>query len=213
MKNRNILNDLVARYPALAESAVALETLIDTLVSTYENGGKLLAAGNGGSGADADHIVGELMKGFCRRRPLSDEKKAALIAADPVRGKHLAEVLQQGLPAIALTGHAALSTAFSNDCDPNAVFAQQVLGYGRAGDVLLVISTSGNAENLMLAVTVAKAMGIHTALLTGAVGGKLAGVCDTVIRVPETETYKVQEYHLPLYHALCLAIEDAFFPQ
>jgi len=153
------------------------------------------------------------MKGFCRRRPLNAEQKAALAAADPVRGTHLGEVLQQGLPAIALTGHAALSTAFANDCDPNAVFAQQVWGYGSEGDILIVISTSGNAENLLLAATAAHAKGMKVALLTGENGGKLANVCDFVLRAPAKETYQVQEYHLPIYHTLCLVVENTFFPK
>ena len=213
MRNQDILNTLAARYPALEAVCPALERLADVLCETYRGGGKLLVAGNGGSAADAEHIVGELMKGFCRRRPLSDADKAALIAADPVRGAHLAETLQQGLPAIALTNHPALSTAFANDCDPNAPFAQQVWGYGNKEDVLLVMSTSGNAENLLLATAAAHAKGMKVALLTGEHGGKLAEVCDIVIRVPAKETYQVQEYHLPIYHVLCLLVEDEFFPQ
>ena len=212
MRNQDILNTLATRYPALKAVCADLEKLADALCEVYRRGGKLLVAGNGGSGADAEHIVGELMKGFCRRRPLDEEGKAKLIAADPVRGAHLGTVLQQGLPAIALTQHAALSTAFANDCDPNAVFAQQVWGYGNEGDLLIVISTSGNAENLMLAATAAHAKGMTVALLTGEHGGKLAEVADIILRAPAKEIYQVQEYHLPLYHALCLLVEDAFFP-
>ncbi|MBQ8340847.1 MAG: SIS domain-containing protein [Clostridia bacterium] len=211
MKNREIFDTLVARYPALESVCPDLEKLADRLCEVYVNGGKLLVAGNGGSAADAEHIVGELMKGFCRRRPLSEGAQSALIATDPERGAHLAKVLQQGLPAIALTGHAALSTAFANDCDPNAIFAQQVWGYGNTGDLLIVISTSGNAENLMLAATAAHAKGMTVALLTGEHGGKLSEVADIILRAPAKETYQVQEYHLPLYHALCLLVEDAFF--
>ena len=213
MRNQDILNTLAARYPALEAVCPALERLADVLCETYRGGGKLLVAGNGGSAADAEHIVGELMKGFCRRRPLSKGAQEALIAIDPERGAHLSKVLQQGLPAIALTGHAALSTAFSNDCDPNAIFAQQVWGYGNTGDLLIVISTSGNAENLMLAATAAHAKGMTVALLTGEHGGKLAEVADIVLRAPAKETYQVQEYHLPLYHALCLLVEDEFFAE
>jgi D-sedoheptulose 7-phosphate isomerase len=213
MRNRDIFNTLTARYPALSAVCADLEKLADTLCEVYRKGGKLLVAGNGGSAADAEHIVGELMKGFCRKRPLCAEAKAALVAADPVRGAHLAEVLQQGLPAIALTNHPALSTAFANDCDPNAAFAQQVWGYGNAGDVLIVISTSGNAENLLLAATAAHAKGMTVALLTGENGGKLAEVADIILRAPAKETYQVQEYHLPLYHALCLLVEDEFFAE
>jgi len=204
---------LITRYPALAPLKGDVLALAETVCNAYRCGGKVMIAGNGGSAADAEHIVGELMKGFCRRRPLDAESKAALIAADPVRGAHLAEVLQQGLPAIALTNHPALSTAFANDCDPNAVFAQQVWGFGGKEDVLIVISTSGNAENLLLAAAAAHAKGMKVALLTGEHGGKLAEVCDIVLRAPAKETYQVQEYHLPIYHALCLLVEDAFFPQ
>lgn len=211
--NLTVLQTMTTRYPALKPLAQDLQKLAETVCNAYRHGGKLMVAGNGGSAADAEHIVGEMMKGFCRRRPLGAEDKCALQAADPVRGKRLAEVLQQGLPAIALTGHAALSTAFANDCDPNAVFAQQVWGYGREGDILLVISTSGNAENLLLAATAAHAKGITVALLTGEDGGKLGKVCDIVLRAPARETYRVQEYHLPLYHTLCLLVEDAFFAE
>lgn len=207
----DILNTMITRYPALAPLKEDVLTLAEAMYNAYRCGGKIMIAGNGGSAADAEHIVGELMKGFCRRRPLDADGKAALIAADPVRGAHLAEVLQQGLPAIALTNHAALSTAFANDCDPNAVFAQQVWGYGGKEDVLIVISTSGNAENLLFATAAAHAKGVKVALLTGEHGGKLAEVCDIVLRVPAKETYQVQEYHLPIYHALCLLVEDAFF--
>ena len=211
--NREILNTLVTRYPALAPLQESVWELAAEMCNAYRCGGKVMTAGNGGSASDAEHIVGELMKGFCRRRPLDGDSRAALVAADPVRGARLGEVLQQGLPAIALTNHPALSTAFSNDCDPNAVFAQQVWGYGNAGDVLIVMSTSGNAENLLMATAAAHAKGIKVALLTGEHGGKLAEVCDIVLRAPAKETYQVQEYHLPIYHALCLLVEDEFFPQ
>ena len=213
MKDSVILETLIDRYPPLAPVKEAIAELAEAICHTYRCGGKVLTAGNGGSGADAEHIVGELMKGFCKRRPLTDADKAALAAADPVRGVHLGAVLQQGLPAICLTNHPALSTAFANDCDPNAIFAQQVWGYGGKEDILIVISTSGNAENLMLATTAAHAKGMKVALLTGENGGKLANVCDFVLRVPAKETYQVQEYHLPIYHALCLLVEDAFFTE
>ena len=211
MTNADMMQLLVDRYPALAPLRRELENLTETICNAYRQGGKVMIAGNGGSAADAEHIVGELMKGFCRRRPLNEESKAALAAADPVRGAHLGRVLQQGLPAIALTQHAALSTAFSNDCDPNAVFAQQVWGFGNKEDILIVISTSGNAENLLLAATAAHAKGMKVALLTGENGGKLADVCDFVLRAPAKETYQVQEYHLPIYHTLCLVVENTFF--
>ena len=170
-----------------------------------------MIAGNGGRAADSDHIVGELMKGFVKRRPLSEELKQALAAADPIRGKELAEKLQGALPAIALTNHAALSSAFANDVDGVLSYAQQVNGYGRAGDVFLGISTSGNAENVMYAAVTARAKGMRVIALTGKTGGKLGAFADISIIVPEQETYKIQELHLPIYHALCLMLEERFY--
>ena len=170
-------------------------------------------AGNGGSAADAEHIVGELMKGFVKRRPVTEEMKEALEKADPVRGKELSEKLQGGLPAIALVDHAALSTAFANDVDGMLSYAQQVNGYGKPGDVFLGISTSGNAENVMYAAVTAKAKGMKVVGLTGKDGGKLAGIADAAVIVPEMETYKIQELHLPVYHALCLMLEHRFYEQ
>ena len=170
-----------------------------------------MIAGNGGSAADSEHIVGELMKGFVKRRPLSEELKQALEAADPIRGKELAEKLQGALPAIALTNHAALSSAFANDVDGVLSYAQQVNGYGRAGDVFLGISTSGNAENVMYAAVTARAKGMRVIALTGKTGGNLGAFADISIIVPEQETYKIQELHLPIYHALCLMLEERFY--
>ena len=172
---------------------------------------EISSAGNGGSAADSDHIVGELMKGFVKRRPLPEELKRALAAADPVRGKELAEKLQGALPAIALTNHAALSSAFANDVDGVLSYAQQVNGYGRTGDVFLGISTSGNAENVMYAAVTARAKGMRVIALTGKTGGKLGAFADISIIVPEQETYKIQELHLPIYHALCLMLEERFY--
>ena len=179
----------------------------------YENGGKLLIAGNGGSAADSDHIVGELMKGFVKRRPVSAEFAEALKQADPERGEELAKKLQGGLPAIALTNHTALSSAFANDVDGMLSYAQQVNGYGKAGDVFLGISTSGNSENVMYAAVTAKAKGLKVVGLTGKTGGKLAKLADVAIIVPEQETYKIQELHLPIYHVLCLMLEDKFYAE
>ena len=190
-----------------------IEAVYGILERCYENGGKLLIAGNGGSAADAEHIVGELMKGFVKRRPVTEEMKEALEKADPVRGKELSEKLQGGLPAIALVDHAALSTAFANDVDGMLSYAQQVNGYGKPGDVFLGISTSGNAENVMYAAVTAKAKGMQVVGLTGKDGGKLAGIADAAVIVPEMETYKIQELHLPVYHALCLMLEHRFYEQ
>ena len=190
-----------------------IDVVYGILERCYENGGKLLIAGNGGSAADAEHIVGELMKGFVKRRPVTEEMKEALEKADPVRGKELSEKLQGGLPAIALVDHAALSTAFANDVDGMLSYAQQVNGYGKPGDVFLGISTSGNAENVMYAAVTAKAKGMKVVGLTGKDGGKLAGIADAAVIVPEMETYKIQELHLPVYHALCLMLEHRFYEQ
>jgi D-sedoheptulose 7-phosphate isomerase len=206
-----MLNELITRHPKLAPVKQDILAAFEALRDCFAHGGKVLTAGNGGSAADAEHIAGELMKCFSKKRPLSPENRAALAKCDPVRGEALADMLQETLPVISLTGHAALSTAVMNDSDAVAVFAQQVWGWGKAGDVLLAISTSGNAENLLLATAAAKARGMQVVALTGAEGGKLAPLSDIAIRVPETETYRVQELHLPLYHALCRMLENDFF--
>ena len=205
------IEELIGRYPNLEVCRGSLEAAYKTLEECFAGGGKLLIAGNGGSAADSDHIVGELMKGFVKRRPLSEELKQALAAADPVRGKELAEKLQGSLPAIALTNHAALSSAFANDVDGDFCFAQQVYGYGDPGDVLLAISTSGNSKNLMYAAAVAKAKGMKLIVLTGKDGGLLAKTADCALIAPSQETYMIQELHLPIYHTLCLMLEETYF--
>ena len=206
-----ILENLLVRYPSLRECREEIVSAYETLVECFASGGKLLIAGNGGSAADAEHMVGELMKSFVKRRPVSPALKEALVAADPEAGAELADTLQGALPAIALDGHPALGTAWINDCNPLMGFAQQVLGYGKSGDVLIAVSTSGTSRNVLHAVTVAKALGLRTVGLTGRSGGELALRCDVCIRVPESETYKVQELHLPVYHAICQMLEERFF--
>ena len=206
-----MLNDLIRRYPVLSSIQEDIEKAYKVLVECYENGGKLLIVGNGGSAADSEHIVGELMKGFVKRRPVDDAMRKALSEVDPARGAALAEKLQGGLPAIALTAHTALSTAFANDMDPVMCYAQQVYGYGKPGDVFLGISTSGNAENVMYAAVTAKAKGMKVVALTGKDGGKLAKISDVAMIMPEQETYKIQELHLPVYHVLCLMLEEHFY--
>ena len=206
-----MINELVNRYPILGEVRDDIEMVYKTIVECYENGGKVLIVGNGGSAADADHIVGELMKGFLKERPVSEEMKAAMMEIDPVRGEALAKNLQGGLPTISLTAHTALNTAFANDRDPVMIYAQQVNGYGNPGDVFLGISTSGNAENVLYAAVTAKAKGLKVLALTGKDGGKLAKIADASIIIPVQETYKIQELHLPVYHALCLMLEDHFY--
>lgn len=211
MEPMKYLEELLVRYPVLTSVKAEIKEAYEILENCYENGGKLLIAGNGGSCADAEHIVGELMKGFVKRRAVSEEFAQKLLEADPVRGKELADKLQGGLPAIALTGHPGLSTAFLNDVDGSFIYAQQTYGYGKKGDVLLGISTSGNSKNIMYAMAAARAMGMKTIGLTGRDGGQLKETADTVIVVPENETFKIQELHLPVYHALCLMLEERFF--
>ena len=211
MEPMKYLEELVERYPVLDAVKDDVRKAYELLEACYEQGGKLLIAGNGGSCADAEHIVGELMKGFVKRREVSDSFAECLRSADEVRGAELAKKLQGGLPAIALTGHAGLSTAYLNDVDGDLIFAQQTYGYGRPGDVRIGISTSGNAKNVMYAMTVAKALGMKTIGLTGKDGGALKREADVSVVVPETETFKIQELHLPVYHALCLMLEERFF--
>ena len=205
------LDLLIERYPKLAVCKDDIAKAYEIIETCYAHGGKLLIAGNGGSAADAEHIVGELMKGFKNPRKLPQEYADRLIAADSELGKTLAENLQGALPAIALDGHPALSTAYQNDCEPLLCFAQQVNGYGKPGDVLLGISTSGNSKNVLYAAVTAKAKGMKVIGLTGQKESKLSEMADVCIRVPETETYMVQELHLPVYHVLCLMIEENNF--
>lgn len=200
---------LYTDYPALAGISGEIESALEILLGGYRMGNKLLVCGNGGSAADSEHIVGELMKGFRLRRPLPDKIRRGL--DEQYQSDHLADQLQEALPAIALTAHTAFATAFNNDVCLETVFAQQVLGYGKKGDILFGISTSGNSVNVANAVKVAKVMEIKTIGLTGACGGLLRELCDVTIAVPENETYKIQELHLPVYHALCAAVENERF--
>lgn len=206
-----ILNDLVSRFPQLAVCKEDVAKAFAILSGSYQNHGKLLVCGNGGSAADAGHIVGELMKGFKSPRHLDVASQSKLKNVDKGLGDLLAKNLQGALPAIALDGHPALSTAYMNDCNPLMCFAQQVNGYGCEGDVLLGISTSGNSQNILYAAVTAKAKGMKVIGLTGAKGSKLSDMADVCICVPETETYKIQELHLPVYHCLCLMLEEEFF--
>ena len=191
---------LILRYPQLIVAKDCIVEAYQILEESYTNDGKLLVAGNGGSAADAEHIVGELMKGFVNPRKLEAEYSDALITVNKELGRVLSENLQGALPAIALDGHLALTTAYLNDCEPLLCFAQQVNGYGRKSDVFLGISTSGNSRNILYAATVAKAKGMKVIGLTGEKDSKLSEISDTCIQVPETETYKIQELHLPVYH-------------
>lgn len=211
------IDTLITRYPALAPCAADIRDAAQALITSYRAGGKLLVCGNGGSAADAEHIVGELMKGFLLPRHLGEDLMEKLHeacdATDPKTVDYLMQNLQGALPAIALPSQLAISTAFANDQAPDLTFAQQVLGLGRPADVLLGITTSGNSKNVLYALRVARALGMKTIALTGASGGKCTadGCADITIQAPADETYKIQEYHLPIYHALCIAVEEEFF--
>ena len=210
-KEESILKDLIARYPALNIARKEIWTAFNLLVESFESGGKLLIAGNGGSAADSEHISGELLKGFRLKRQIPDSLKRRLADIDESSAKNLSCALEQGLPAIPLVSFEALTTAFSNDSSPECTFAQLVMSLGRAGDVFLGITTSGNSENIILAGIVAKAIGMKIITLTGRNGGKIASYSDVCIKAPEEETFKVQELHLPVYHCICLMLEAHFF--
>lgn len=207
----NEIEILVNRYPELAVAKDDILNAYQILRDCYRQGGKLLVAGNGGSAADAEHIVGELMKGFKLPRKPDANFADKLVKENKELGTVLAENLQGALPAIALDGHPALSTAYMNDCEPLLCFAQQVNGYGKESDVFLGISTSGNSKNVLYAATTAHAIGMKVIGLTGAKNSKLEQMSDVCIKVPQTETYMIQELHLPVYHCLCLMLEDEFF--
>lgn len=202
---------LINRYPVLQPVNEAIQKAYLLMGECYENRGKVLIAGNGGSAADAEHIVGELMKGFKMARTPDNDFAEKLIAVDDERGMKLATELQGSLPAIALNNHLALNSAFLNDVDGLLCYAQQVYGYGKKGDVFLGISTSGNSKNILYASVVAKALGMKLIGFTGTEGGELAKIADIAVKVPENETYKIQELHLPIYHCWCLMLEDRFF--
>ena len=205
------LSRLVERYPILDTCREDIRKAYGLLESAYSSNGKLLVCGNGGSASDSEHIVGELMKEFKLKRKVFHEQASALKKIDTKMGTVLAENLQGALPAISLTGHSSLTTAFMNDAMPELAFAQQVNGYGRPGDVFLGISTSGNSKNVLYAAITAKSRGLKVIGLSGKKESRLMELADVCIRVPETETYKIQELHLPVYHCLCLMLEERFF--
>jgi len=198
------LNNLLQRCPQLAGCRPDVEKVFVIMRECFQNGGKLLLCGNGGSAADAEHWAGELLKGFGQKRPLNQIEKDGLPT-------ELGLKIQGALPAIPLTGFISLSTAFANDVDPELIFAQLVWGLGRPGDVLIGISTSGNARNVAAAMEAAKARGIHRIGLSGRTGGRLNLLCDVCLKVPADETYLIQELHLPIYHCLSLMLEEEFF--
>ena len=205
--------NLFSRHEELATMREEILMAAQRITDTYRAGGKLLLCGNGGSCADCDHIAGELMKGFLLKRPLPESLLEKFQADFGAAGLSVGESLQQGLPAISLAAHPALLTAFSNDVNPELIYAQQVLGYGHPGDLVIVISTSGNAGNVAAALMTAKALGIATLGLTGRGGGKMAGLCDLCLKAPASETYRVQEYHIVLYHFLCAYTESEMFDE
>ena len=195
------MKELLKRYPDLISCKDKIKTALNAIIDTYEKGGKVLVCGNGGSAADSEHIVGELMKGFILKRPVNDPRLPAEIR----------EKLQGALPAISLPSQCAILSAYINDVDPEMMYAQLVYGYAKENDLVIGLSTSGNSKNIVNAVTVAKAMGAKTISMTGEGGGKLREISDVTINVPADETYKIQEFHLPIYHYLCAATEAHFF--
>ena len=206
-----MMEELLNRYPALSVCRASIEEVTARLIEAFRAGNKLLVCGNGGSCADSDHIVGELMKGFLSLRPLSDEKKKMMRRKNPRLSDEMLSKLQRAVPAISLPSLTALNTAFANDVDPALVYAQELMGLGKPGDILLCLSTSGNAKNCVAAAEVACGLGMTVIGMTGADGGKLRKIADVCICAPETETFKVQELHLPIYHAICIAVEAAMF--
>ena len=210
LKIKESLCALIARYPALRSVKDDVYACFQMLYECYKSGGKLLCCGNGGSASDSEHIVGELMKCFKRKRPL-DLEYARRLKEYGDEGAALAEKLEGSLPAIALVGHTALSTAFGNDKDPFMTFAQQVSGYGVEGDVLLCLTTSGNSKNCVYAAITAKAKGMKVIAITGEGGGRMQELADICLKLPEKETYLIQELTLPVYHWLCAELETAFW--
>lgn len=201
----SIFNELITRYPSLEICSVQILNAYKIMKDGFEKGGKLLCCGNGGSAADCDHLVGELMKGFLKKRPFAEKEKRAFYDT------FMAKNLQKGLPAISLCAHSALMTAFENDVAPSLVFAQQVCAYAKENDFLVAFTTSGNSENIIYALKAAKACGIKAIAITGESESKCSEIADVCIRIPETETFKVQELTLPVYHCLAAMIENNFF--
>ena len=206
-----MLAELMERYPSLRECESDIIAARDMMLEVYRAGGKILVCGNGGSCADSDHIVGELMKGFLLRRPMSEQMKNRFTDTLGEDANELIDKLQCGIPAISLPAQSAVLSAYANDVDGDLVYAQLVFGYATEKDMLIGISTSGNSRNVVPAAKVAKALGARTLALTGARDSKLSALCDCTVRVPETETFKVQELHLPVYHYLCAAVERELF--
>ena len=206
----NIYNELFARYPALSCAASEISAAFGLLKASFSSGGTLFVGGNGGSSSDSEHIVGELLKSFKKHRNI-DEKTAFALKEEGEDGEYILAKLEGALPAVSLISQTGILTAFANDKAWDVALAQQLYGIGKAGDCLIVLSTSGNSKNCVYAAKLARAKGIKTIAFTGENGGTLKGVCDVCITVPERETYKVQELHLPVYHCLCAMLEEEFF--
>ena len=204
------MKDLISRYPILDACRASIAAAEEALVACFRSGGKLLLCGNGGSAADCDHIAGELGKAFLKKRPIPEDKCAAMSALCPEVAP-LLDRLEDALPAIPLPSLTALLTAYGNDREAELGFAQATLSLGKSGDILLAISTSGNSKNVLAAAKVARALGMRVIALTGEGGGALAAFTDVLLAVPERETFKVQELHLPIYHYLCAAVEERLF--
>lgn len=208
------IEELISRYPILESCMEDIQNAADSVVNCFKSNHKLLIAGNGGSASDADHIVGELMKSFCRKRPLSEELLAKINSiVSSEESRFICSSLESGFPCIALHNHSALNTAFNNDVHDGykLMYAQQILNYGVAGDVFLAISTSGNSTNVYYAAVIAKAKGMKVIALSGKTGGILKSLADVAIVVPCDETFKIQELHLPIYHWICSYVEEYFF--
>lgn len=207
---KKFLTELGERYPALCGQQENVEKAFCVLQDCFAKGHRVYLCGNGGSASDCEHIVGELMKSFKKRRPLSADYAAAIKACGE-EGEMICENLEGGLPAVSLCGHPSFTTAYMNDKNPDFTFAQQVNVWGKTGDVLLTLSTSGNSKNCLYAAHVAKVKGMQVVFLGGGTGGKLKDIADVSVVVPEKETFKVQELHLPVYHCLCAMLEEEFF--
>lgn len=203
--------NLIERFRELEPIKSNIDLAIEAIINCYKNGNKVLIAGNGGSACDSEHIAGELLKSFVKKRPIKEEIRKELLRFE--EGEYIADNLEAPLRAIALTSHMGLSTAYLNDRDPYLIFAQQLLAFGDSGDVFIAISTSGNAKNIIHASKVAKAMGIKIISFTNNNGGKLAEMADIAIKAPSKETYITQEYHEAIYHEICIRVEEYFFKE
>lgn len=207
------LDELLTRYPALKNCAAEIQTAGEIMLETYSAGGKMLVCGNGGSCSDSDHIVGELMKGFLKKRKMLPDQQETFRKALGADAENLIEKLQCGIPAISLPAQSTVLSAFANDVDAELVYAQLVFGYAKAEDMFIGLSTSGNSKNIVISAKVAKAMGVRSLALTGANESALSEICDCTIRVPATETFKIQELHLPVYHYLCAYVENQIYTE